>query len=135
MRGKEFRKFIPGSAWYVLTHAIWAKRRGRGPSMPYKDVHNPREALSLATLDACPIDFEHKPKFKPGDVVYSYGAAENGNLVQVKIVRIPPVEDRSSPIIYEVDDPRGADYGGVQEQAHLLTRKEVKKSYPHLIAS
>lgn len=42
---------VPGSAEYVQMHAVLRHRRGKKPSMTYKDERNPRKALLLAQAE------------------------------------------------------------------------------------
>ena len=46
------------SADYVIAHGVRQRQRGRNPSVPYKDITNPSEALKAAQEDveARPLD-------------------------------------------------------------------------------
>ncbi len=44
-------KLKPGSAEYVVTHAVLRKQRGKKASMSYKNERNPRKALLLAEAE------------------------------------------------------------------------------------
>jgi len=48
VKKSQLNKLQPGSAAYVIAHAKWAKSRGRRPSMSYRGILNPLEALLLA---------------------------------------------------------------------------------------
>jgi hypothetical protein len=52
------------SAEYVIAHSVRQRQRGRNPSVPYKDITNPSEALRAAhddvearSLDANPFGY------------------------------------------------------------------------------
>ena len=49
---RNLSRLVPmESAAHVVLHAFWAKSRGRGLSMRYKDELNPRKAFGLAIAD------------------------------------------------------------------------------------
>jgi hypothetical protein len=48
MSKKKMHDYEVGSAAFVVAHAQWKKSRGRGPSMSYLGIKNPRKALALA---------------------------------------------------------------------------------------
>ncbi len=45
---KKFLRFLPGSAPFVIGHAIWKRSRGKKPSMSFNGERGPAKALRLA---------------------------------------------------------------------------------------
>lgn len=57
MKRSELRKYEPGSAPYVTLHGVRQIKRGRRPSLAFRNVRNPEQALKFAAL-AWSIEFE-----------------------------------------------------------------------------
>lgn len=60
----KLRELLPGSAWWVVTHARRQASRGRKPSEPYKGVRNPQLALKAALRDILASDQPFDPANK-----------------------------------------------------------------------
>ncbi len=48
MKKADVRKFEQGTAEYVIAHAAWSASSGRGPSVAFRHIRNPKEALRIA---------------------------------------------------------------------------------------
>ncbi len=71
----DVRRFVPGTAEYVVTHAKWRKRRGRKPSTTFSQHKNPTRALKWARHYAY---FPVSGEYLEGEVPEHYVCGECG---------------------------------------------------------
>lgn len=66
MKKSDLKNSLFGSAEYVVLHAQWKMRRGKNPSLSFRDQKNPRKALEEAKSIA---EFSRKISHPKKDVI------------------------------------------------------------------
>lgn len=124
MRKKFLDEIIPGTAAYVIAHAMIQAKRGRKPSLPFGGIKNPRKALEAAE------DIEKlKPtKSRNCDYLNNCYVQEYGRILPMGIIRILNCNVRDTPHVRGLAlwSKKLAMYGNEQYFAQIIqTSHEV----------